>query len=441
MTGNVLLLGLVVVLIALSAFFVAAEFSLIAARRSVIEPRAVSSARARATLKAMEQVSLMMACAQLGITLCGVLLGALGEPAIAALLEPRFAEWGVPEAAVHPVALVIALLLVVSAHVSLGEMVPKNIAIAGPEQTAMALAPLLRAIAALLGPLIRGLNATANAVVRATGREPRDEVASAFTRDEVAGLVAESRAEGLLDAEEHQLITSALNFEQSSVSRVLVPDRDVVSLPAGVSAAEVERACARTGFSRFPIRAANGTFVGYLHIRDVVGIAVARRNDAVPAERIRPLPVVPTDTDLRTALDRMRRFGAHLAQVSGPADRPEAPAPEGGGAERRATSAAERSAASAAEGGAADGEPDAVLTDSTMTDTTMTDTAVTDTDYARGQLPDEFLADPPSVYGRDEPADVLIPEELPPSERRRGLIMLEDVIETLIGEVRDATRR
>ena len=200
-------------LLAVSAFFVAAEFALIAARRTVIEPLAVNSARARSTLKAMENVSLMMACAQLGITLCGVLLGALGEPAVATLLEPVFQRSACPEGWLHPVSLVIALLLVVSAHVALGEMVPKNIAIAGPERTALALAPALLAIATAIGPIIRTLNRFANAVVRLTGREPKDEVASAFTREEVADLVAESRREGLLDDEEHQRITSALDFD------------------------------------------------------------------------------------------------------------------------------------------------------------------------------------------------------------------------------------
>ena len=151
MTGTWLLLGLVVLLLAVSAFFVAAEFSLIAARRSVIEPMAVTSSRARSTIKAMEAVSLMMACAQLGITLCGVLLGAVGEPAVATLLEPVFEAVGVPESWLHPVSLTIALLLVVSAHVALGEMVPKNIAIAGPERTAIALAPILRGIASANG--------------------------------------------------------------------------------------------------------------------------------------------------------------------------------------------------------------------------------------------------------------------------------------------------
>lgn len=351
MTTQWLLLGLVFVLLAASGFFVAAEFALIAARRSVVEPLAVDSARARATIKAMEHVSLMMACAQLGITLCGVLLGALGEPALAALLEPVFHALGVPEAWLHPVSLVIALLLVVSAHVAFGEMVPKNIAIADPERTALALAPTLRAIATGIGPIIRSLNWFANSVVRLTGREPRDEVASAFTREEVAELVAESRREGLLDDEEHQLITSALGFDTTVVSAVMVPIAEVQAANEAVTPAEIERICARTGFSRFPIRIAAGSedgrghggvhgrgdgadpsgescgdpgrgaaagpaeFAGYLHIRDVVDIPAERRDDPVPPERIRELPIVAPATDLRTALDRMRRIGAHLAQV------------------------------------------------------------------------------------------------------------------------------
>ncbi len=369
MTANWLLLGLVVLLLLASAFFVAAEFALIAARRSVVEPMAVNSARARSTLKAMENVSLMMACAQLGITLCGVLLGALGEPAVAALLEPVFHALGVPEGWLHPVSLVVALTLVVSAHVALGEMVPKNIAIAGPESTALALAPPLRAIAMAIGPIIRTLNRFANGVVRLTGREPKDEVTSSFTREEVAELVSESRREGLLDDEEHQRITSALDFDTTAVSSVMVPDAQVVSVRPGVTAAEIERICARTGFSRFPILGADGRFSGYVHIRDVVDIPAERRDEPVPAERIRALPTVVPEIDLRTALDRMRRIGAHLAEVAVAVQ--EAPA----GADDGATAEA-------------------------------------------GQTGAEATAAPV-----------------------RGVVMLEDVIEALIGEIRDATRR
>lgn len=328
MTGQVLLVLLVIVLLLASAFFVAAEFALIAARRTVIEPLAVQSKRARATLQAMEDVSVMMATAQLGITLCGVLLGALGEPAVAKLLEPAFSWLGVPESALHPTALVVALLLVVSAHVALGEMVPKNIALAGPEKTAMLLAPMLKAIATLLGPVVRGLNNLANRFVRLTGREPREEVTSAFTRDEVAGMVAESRAEGLLDDDEHQLITSALDFEHGTLRAVLLPDSQVVSVDAGASAAEVEKLCARTGFSRFPVVDDQGRYIGYVHIRDVMAVPADDRDRPLPEDAIRRLPAFAEGTELRAALDRMRRVGAHLAQVA--AD------PTGGQAQRLA---------------------------------------------------------------------------------------------------------
>lgn len=373
MSGSWALVALVVVLLALSAFFVAAEFALISARRTVIEPRAVTSARARTTLKAMENVSVMMACAQLGITVCGVLLGALGEPAVASLLEPVFGSLGVPDGALHPVALVVALLLVVSAHVALGEMVPKNVALAGPENTAILLAPPLRAIALFLGPIVGGLNHMANFVVRLTGRQPKDEVVSAFTRDEVAGLVGESRSEGLLDRQEHDLITSALEFDTATVDRVLLPDSEVVSLHSGVTAAEVEQACARTGFSRFPVRDPEGRYVGYLHIRDVIDIPTGRRDEPIPATRIRPLPVVVAGSELRLALDRMRRRGAHLAQVAAP-------------------------------------ELPAVVT-------------ATEPDAA-GQL-----------------SALVSAQAEPPAQARLGLVTLEDVIEELIGEIRDGTRR
>jgi len=368
------LIAVVVLLLALSAFFVAAEFSLISARRTILEPWAVTSSRARATQRAMENVSVMMACAQLGITVCGVLLGALGEPAVAALLEPVFDGVGISGPAVHVVALVVALLLVVSAHVALGEMVPKNVALAGPERVAIALAPPLRALALFLGPVVTGLNHFSNAVVRLIGREPKSEVASAFTRDEVAGLVAESRSEGLLDRGEHDLLTSALDFDTATVDKVLLADAVVVSLRPGVTPAEVEQACARTGFSRFPIRADDGKFTGYLHIRDVLDIPTGARDEPIASNRIRPLPVVVTGTQLRVALDRMRRLGAHLAQVAAPVL---------------------SDASAAADAG-----------------------AVADLMSGAGSGP--------------------LPEPLPAA--RLGLIALEDVIEELIGEIRDATR-
>ncbi len=311
-----LLIAGAVVLLFLSAFFVAAEFALVSAKRSEIEPAAVSNPRARATLHAMEDVSLMMACAQLGITVCAVLLGTLGEPAVANLLEPVFAALGVPEGWLHPVALTIALLLVVSLHVALGEMVPKNIAIANPQRVAIALAPILAAIARFLGPVLRGLNAMANGMVRLLGQQPKNEVASSFTRDEVVDLISESSAEGLLDTEEHDRLTSALSFDETELASILVPEGSVVTVPVGATPDDVETMCTRTGFSRFPVRADDGRYVGYVHIRDVVGVIGTQRRRPMPANAVRGLPVLPCDLSLRNALDEMRRAGAHVAQVS-----------------------------------------------------------------------------------------------------------------------------
>ena len=134
---------LTVFLLAANAFFVGAEFALISARRSQIEPRAQAGSRmARTTLKAMEKVSLMMAGAQLGITMASLGLGAVSEPALAHLMEPVFHDLGLPDAWLHPVAFVIAMTIVVFLHVVVGEMVPKNIAIAGPDRAAL-IAPSL----------------------------------------------------------------------------------------------------------------------------------------------------------------------------------------------------------------------------------------------------------------------------------------------------------
>jgi len=417
MTVTWLLLGLVVVLLAVSAFFVAAEFSLIAARRSIIEPMAVTSSRARSTIKAMEEVSLMMACAQLGITLCGVLLGAVGEPAVATLLEPVFEAIGVPESWLHPVSLTIALLLVVSAHVALGEMVPKNIAIAGPERTAIALAPILRAIASAIGPVIRLLNHWSNAVVRATGREPKDEVASSFTREEVGDLVSQSLAEGVLDADEGQRINSALEFDVSKVDSVMVRAAEVVSVPAGVTAAELERACARTGFSRFPVRQEDGRFSGYLHIGDVVDIPAERRDEPVPQQRIRALPSVSPDTDLRSALDRMRRIGAHLAEVADRAVPPAGTVPASG----------------------MDAEMGSVSSMGSPVDAVV-DAAGPGAGAGPGPFPGAPPgAEPPATPASDGASGAAVGSV--GSVGTCGLLMLEDVLETLVGEIRDATRR
>ncbi|GAA5156157.1 hemolysin family protein [Nocardioides marinquilinus] len=309
-------LALAVALLGLNAFFVGAEFALVSARRSQIEPTAQAGSRmARTTLRAMENVSLMMAGAQLGITICSVGLGAVGEPALAHLIEPLFERVGVPEGLLHPVAFVLALLVVVFLHVVLGEMVPKNIAIAGPERAALVLGPPMLAVVTLLRPLIVALNAIANRTLRLLRVEPRDEVASTYTREEVAALVEESRGEGMIAAEEYDRLAGALGFTEKTVALVVLPLAEMTTVGRGTSPADVEALCAETGYSRFPVTDGDGELAGYVHIKDVLESDERRRLGAIDAKRVRPLATVRRDAPLHEALEVLQRRGAHMARV------------------------------------------------------------------------------------------------------------------------------
>jgi CBS domain containing-hemolysin-like protein len=305
-------IGISIVLLFLNAFFVGAEFALISARRSAIEDR--KGRAAQITLGAMENVSLMMAGAQLGITICSLGLGYLGEPAIAHFLEGPFEDIGIPESLVHPVAFAIALGLIGYLHVVLGEMVPKNLALAGPDRAALVLAPPLVMIVRALRPAIALLNWIANVTLRAVGVEPRDEVTSAFTRDEVAGFVAESRREGILDVQEERLLIGALEFEERDARSVLLALDGLETVAPDVTPAQVEAVAARTGYSRFPVRE-DGDLIGYLHLKDALEIEDRHRNRPIARSWIRPLAVVGSTDRLRTVLATMQRSNAHLATV------------------------------------------------------------------------------------------------------------------------------
>lgn len=308
-------IGLSVLLLIGNAFFVGAEFAIISARRSIVEPKADEGNRlAKITLGAMEQVSLMLAGAQLGITICSLGLGYLGEPAIAHVIEGPFAALGMPEALLRPVAFAIALSIISFLHIVVGEMVPKNIALAGPERAALVLAPILLVIVRVLRPAIASLNWMANCVLRLFGVEPKDEVTSAFTRDEVAGLVEESRREGLIDQHEGRLLVGALKFQERDARSVLLPTDRLETVAHDVTPQELEQVAARTGFSRFPV-CRDGRLVGYLHLKDVLEFEDRHRNRPIAQGWIRALPKVAPDDPLRTVLETMQRSGAHLARV------------------------------------------------------------------------------------------------------------------------------
>lgn len=313
--GDLFGILLTVVLLAGNAFFVAAEFALISARRDRLEALvAQGKKKAQTVIEAGENLSIMLAAAQLGITICSILLGRVGEPAIAHLIERPFELLGLPDQLLHPVGFALALTVVVILHILLGEMVPKNIAIAGPERTAIWLVPPFLVFTTAMRPLINLFNFIANGVLRLIGVEPRDELEAAFTSGELADLIAESGREGLLDDQESSRLTRTLHSVEATVADVLVPLLDLVALPARPTVGDVAEVVARTGFSRFPLRGPDRRFTGYLHVKDILDL-IDDPAAVVPPQRIRALPEVAVDARLDDALAVLRRPGAHLGRA------------------------------------------------------------------------------------------------------------------------------
>jgi CBS domain containing-hemolysin-like protein len=226
----------------------------------------------------------------------------------------------VPDAVLHTVSFVVAITIVVVLHVLLGEMVPKNIAIAGPEAAAMLLVPPYLVWIRIARPFIAFYNWCAQMTLRMFGVEAKNELENTVSTIELSEMIAESLSEGLLDPEEHNRLSRALQIRNRVVNDVAIPLADIralqVSAPGlGPTVDAVERALADTGYSRFPVADTSGTYIGYLHIKDV--LALVDDPDAVidPAS-VRPLPQLPSSLPLPDALSRLRRDNSHLALVT-----------------------------------------------------------------------------------------------------------------------------
>jgi len=307
-------LAWLVVLLAGNAFFVGAEFAVISARRSQIEPLADAGKRsAKTALWAMEHATLMLAMSQLGITICSLLILTVSEPAIHHLLEIPLALTGWSEGVVSTVAFVIALLLVSYLHVVLGEMVPKNLSFSLPDRAVLLLAPPLVFIARVFRPVIVVLNAVANGVLRLFGVEPKNEATSTYSLEEVRTIVNQSRREGVLD-DASGTLTAAFEFTDKKVSDVALPLDALVTLPMDATPGDVERAVARHGFSRYVLVDDQGEPEGYVHLKDVIDLDDDEVDDPIPPKRVRRLTSVFEGTDLEDALATMRRLGTHVAR-------------------------------------------------------------------------------------------------------------------------------
>ena len=315
---TVALLLLALVLIAANGFFVGAEFAVLAGRRARLESLARSSRRARTALRAIEQVPLMISACQFGITLASLGLGALAEPVVASLLTVPLSA--LPQELVHPLALAIALTIVSCLHMLLGEMVPKNLALTGPERAAMMLAPPLMVFVRVFRPIIIGLTAIARGVLRLVHIEPVSEISDATDRDSVAALIGASSEEGLLETNQQELLTGALAFEETKAEVVGLPLDTLVCVDPDVTPARIEELVAATGYSRFPVRSDDSRstaagLVGYVHLADVLDSPQADRNRPIDRRSIRSLVEIPATANLQAALAALRRSRSHLGRL------------------------------------------------------------------------------------------------------------------------------
>ena len=311
---------LIIFLLAANAFFVGAEFALVSSRRDRLENLLAQGRKdAKGVLDATEHLSIYLAGAQFGITIASLVLGKVAEPAIAHYIEVPFLALNLPENLLHPVSFAIALVIISYLHILLGEMVPKNIAIAGPETTAMWLTGPMTVWIKLTRPVIELLNWIARKTLAAFGIVQRDELDSTVDQEQLANMIQESREEGLLDAEETARLAKALRSETRNLKEVMIrlPDLKTITLqPSGIRLSAVEEAVRDTGYSRFPVQTEPGVLVGYIHVKDILDLMESDDADPlVPKKRIRPLSIVDGAQTLDEALTSLHRRSAHMAQV------------------------------------------------------------------------------------------------------------------------------
>lgn len=305
-----------VVLLAINAFFVAGEFAITSSRKSQIDPLVDEGRRgAKDAQWALENVSLMLAVNQLGITLASTGLGAVAEPAVARLVEKPLRQFDVPAATSHVIGFAVALIIVVLLHILAGEMIPKNLTVSSPVAVVLVLAPVLVRLGRIIRPIVHAMDKMANWFVRLVGFEPQAEVSATFTAEEVASIVELSEKEGKIQ-DDAGILTESLEFSEETVATVMVPFDEVVCLPASSSPSDIERAVAKTGYSRFPLTDEQGSVVGYIHLKDILDATSQTRDEPLGDDKIRELPTAAPESEVERALELMQRTGVHVAKVA-----------------------------------------------------------------------------------------------------------------------------
>ncbi|MEV1286982.1 hemolysin family protein [Micromonospora sp. NPDC049679] len=313
-----------VVLLALNGFFVAAEFALVASKRYRLEQAAAGGSRAaRAAVEASRELSLMLAGAQLGITVCTLGLGALAEPAIERLLSPLLTAVGLPTTASHVIAFLFALVVVVFLHLVVGEMAPKSWAITDPERSALLLALPFRAFARVARPVLSLLNALANTTLRLFKVQPHEQLAQVHGPEELRMLLEASREHGLLPADQHAMLASMLQLQRTTVGDIMEPIDRLVAVRARDGADRIEALSRDSGRSRLGVLDDAGALVGVVHVREAVRATTLGRR-VTAGELMSGAFTVPITATVTEGVAAMQADQAQLALVANGAgsDRP-----------------------------------------------------------------------------------------------------------------------
>jgi CBS domain containing-hemolysin-like protein len=304
-------------LILAHGFFVAGEFGIIAVDRSRIEQMSNDGDRkAQSTLLALKELSFHLSGAQLGITITSLVVGFIAEPTVGRLLEPLLEATGLPEQTSYVASVVLALGLATAVEMVVGELVPKNIAIAKPLETALKVATPMRLVNGLMRPLIVFLNSAANFTVRLFGIEPREELLRIHSLEELDLLVRSSRAEGMLEEHDFSLLARSISFENKAADDALQPRTSLVAVKKGTSLTEVGRLALESGHSRFPVYERDlDDIIGTVHIKDTYQYEPTERHE-VAVESVMQEPLfIPESRDLASLLMEIRRTRKHLAIV------------------------------------------------------------------------------------------------------------------------------
>lgn len=309
----------VAVLILLNGCFVAGEFAIVAVERSRVEKRAREGDRtAQRILASLRNLSFELSGAQLGITVTSLVLGAIAEPAVARLIDPLLARSGlVPGGSTMAVSLALALGLATGTQMVLGELVPKNLALARPYRSAVLFGIPMQLVNRLLRPLILFLDRAANRTVRLLGIEPLEELAGVRSMEELELMIRSSGAGGQLDDDEMELLTRAITFTEKVAADATVPRVSLIGLQADEPVSELRRIALETGHSRFPLYEESlDDIVGVVHVKDSFAVPEEQRATTPVKEIARTPLIVPESRPLQQLLIDLQKAGRGLAVVA-----------------------------------------------------------------------------------------------------------------------------